>query len=107
MTMAEQMARDIAKRWAKKAGSRHQYSEDSQSPGWCRCGLRKDEIDHEPAPAATVPCLTCRGGGILFREFGVRQSAYDCTACGGSGKKPAPAPPEPALKFGEKPKRRP
>ena len=51
MTFAEQIARDVAKRWAKKAGSRHQYSEDPQSPGWCRCGLLKDEIDHEPAPA--------------------------------------------------------
>lgn len=52
MTMAEQMARDVAKRWSKKAGTRHQYSEDRESPGWCRCGLRKDEIDHEPEPVA-------------------------------------------------------
>ena len=50
MTFAEQIARDVAKARARNR-SRHQYSEDSQSPGYCRCGLRKDEIDHEPAPA--------------------------------------------------------
>ena len=50
MTMAEQIARDVAKARARNR-SRHRYSEDPQDPGWCRCGLRKDEIDHEPAPA--------------------------------------------------------
>ncbi len=31
-------------------------------------------------------CATCAGGGILFRVFGVRESAYDCPVCGGTGK---------------------